>query len=93
MTLIVILYGQRFVKDAIIKTQDGLQNDKLISDELVKKFDDVEKQIEELTGYEDTKDSLDKIVIELNHSKDSGKDLENKKFLFYQERITSLLLN
>ena len=77
-----------FVKDAI-KTQQDLQNDKQISDELVKKFDDVEKQINELTGYEDKKDSLDKIVIELNQFKDSSKDLENKVSIL-SERITSL---
>ena len=77
-----------FVKDAI-KTQDGLQNDKQISDELVKKFDDVEKQIDELTGYEDKKDSLDKIIIELNQFKDSSKDLENKVSIL-SERTTSL---
>jgi len=76
-----------FVKDAI-KTQDGLQNDKKISDELVKKFDDVVKQIDELTGYEDKKDSLDKIVIELNQFKDSSKDLESKVSIL-SERITS----
>jgi len=77
-----------FVRDAI-KTQDGLQNDKQISDELVKKFDDVSKQIDELTRYEDKKDSLDKIVIELNQFKDSSKDLENKVSIL-SERITSL---
>ncbi len=77
-----------FVKDAI-KTQQDLQMDKQISDELVKKFDDVEQQINELTGYEDKKDSLDKIVIELNQFKDSSKDLENKVSIL-SERITSL---
>ena len=76
-----------FVKDAI-KTQDGLQTDKKNSDELVKKFDDVVKQIDELTGYEDKKDSLDKIVIELNQFKDSSKDLESKVSIL-SERITS----
>ena len=77
-----------FVKDAI-KTQQDLQTDKEISDELVKKFDDVEQQIDELTEYEDKKDSLDKIVIELNQFKDSSKDLENKVSIL-SERITSL---
>ena len=33
-----------FVKDAI-KTQQDLQNDKQISDELVKKFDEVENKL------------------------------------------------
>ncbi|MEC8530234.1 MAG: hypothetical protein VXY27_05020, partial [Thermoproteota archaeon] len=48
-----------------------------------------ENNIEELLVYEDKKDALDKIVIELNQFKDSSKDLENKVSLL-SERITSL---
>ena len=77
-----------FVKDAI-KTQQDLQTDKKISDELVKRYDEVENNIEELLVYEDKKDALDKIIIELNQFKDSSKDLENKVSLL-SERITSL---
>ena len=77
-----------FVKDAI-KTQKDLQIDKDISDELVRKYDTVEEQIETLKEYEDKKDSLDKIIIELNQQRDLSKDLENKVSIL-SERITSL---
>jgi len=77
-----------FVKDAI-KTQQDLQTDKNISDELVQKFDNVESNIEDLTEFESKKDSLDKIVIELNQFRDSSKDLESKVSIL-SERITSL---
>jgi len=80
-----------FVKDAI-KTQDELQRDKEMSDNLVTKYDGIQMNIDELKVFEEYKTTSDELTIDLESKKEKVNHLINNIKL-HNEKLKTIQTN